>query len=404
MTMDATAVHELLRLTSTPDGHKEWVFIDCTPMRCRCRPAPLELKAAVQKLHKQGCRGINNIRERIVAAHPSWEVTDSELQLALKQAITAAVQQAATATPTGFEVRSAGKAKGLGVFATRSFNVGDRIIAETPMLRWTTKNGQVSVVELERKLAKLSKEDQDLFWSLASIPLDGAATSTQALAVGPTQSIRIWMANAYPTPESTECESEGAYSGALYRLISRINHACAPNCAHGWNERTQKMTIHAVRPIAPGDEITVTYLGSERESPTRDERQTVLRAQFGFECCCELCSLPAAALAESDARRARLITFADWWNIDGQTHGGDNLSFKQLAKRLEERLMLMKAEGIPEALAHSATFCTVERAAQAGYKSAARALCKQAVEGARITLGEDNVTYMHYMKWLAALS
>ena len=42
--------------------------------------------------------------------------------------------------------------------------------------------------------------------------------------------------------------------------ISRINHVCDCNCHHEWNAAIGMETIHALRPIACGEELTITYL------------------------------------------------------------------------------------------------------------------------------------------------
>lgn len=42
--------------------------------------------------------------------------------------------------------------------------------------------------------------------------------------------------------------------------MSRINHACRPNAAYHFNPESAKMEVHAVRSIAAGEEITVSYI------------------------------------------------------------------------------------------------------------------------------------------------
>lgn len=59
--------------------------------------------------------------------------------------------------------------------------------------------------------------------------------------------------------------------------------------------------MYAVRPIAEGEEITLSYL----PGGTSAERQDVLKSHFRFECKCELCALPEAELKASDARILR---------------------------------------------------------------------------------------------------
>lgn len=44
------------------------------------------------------------------------------------------------------------------------------------------------------------------------------------------------------------------------RLVSRLNHDCRPNADYHWDPETLTQHIHAVRPIAAGEEITVSYM------------------------------------------------------------------------------------------------------------------------------------------------
>lgn len=60
-----------------------------------------------------------------------------------------------------------------------------------------------------------------------------------------------------------------------------------------------QFTIHALRAIADGEEITISYLHDELA--IRSVRQQRLREGYGFECACELCS--TVDLGESHQRR-----------------------------------------------------------------------------------------------------
>ncbi|KAK3624786.1 hypothetical protein LTR22_023825 [Elasticomyces elasticus] len=70
---------------------------------------------------------------------------------------------------------------------------------------------------------------------------------------------------------------------------------------HAYNVKIGRMQVHIFRPVAFGDEITLSYtIGGPS-----DVRQRMLKEYFGFSCACELCSLPAPELAESDKRLRR---------------------------------------------------------------------------------------------------
>jgi hypothetical protein len=60
-------------------------------------------------------------------------------------------------------------------------------------------------------------------------------------------------------------------------------------------------TIHAVKNIKAGEEITVSYL-NQKETLPKEERQQALQAGFRFACICDLCSSSPAKIAASEKR------------------------------------------------------------------------------------------------------
>ncbi|KAF9086219.1 hypothetical protein BGX27_003236, partial [Mortierella sp. AM989] len=93
---------------------------------------------------------------------------------------------------------------------------------------------------------------------------------------------------------------------AVYRVISRINHSCAPNVQHSWNSIMQKEYIHATEDITAGSEILTSYI-----SPlmTREARLKRLKEDFRFTCQCKLCA--AASSKEYDAAVTRINECSD---------------------------------------------------------------------------------------------
>jgi SET domain len=94
----------------------------------------------------------------------------------------------------------------------------------------------------------------------------------------------------------------GSMIGGVYPTICRINHSCLPNAHNSWNSETRCETIHAIRYIKSGEEITISY---DRGGPS-GSRRTYLKDAFGFDCNCGVCSLSLANLQISDARRMRI--------------------------------------------------------------------------------------------------
>ncbi|KAL9101671.1 MAG: hypothetical protein Q9163_003092 [Psora crenata] len=137
------------------------------------------------------------------------------------------------------------------------------------------------------KLKTLSKTEQRQFLSLynnfpGKHPFSGIV-KTNALPCGPNSMV-----------------------GGVYPTICLINHSCLPNAHNSWNSDTKCETIHAIRNIKSGEEITISY---DKGGPF-DSRHTHLREAFGFNCDCSLCSLPPPDRQVSDARRLQ-IEFLD---------------------------------------------------------------------------------------------
>mmetsp|Transcript_41194 Transcript_41194/g.108843 ORF Transcript_41194/g.108843 Transcript_41194/m.108843 type:complete len:134 (-) Transcript_41194:245-646(-) len=113
----------------------------------------------------------------------------------------------------------------------------------------------------------------------------------------------IFLSNAHPTDDAEQraalervAGSSPSHSGpvpseivssAVFKLISRINHSCAPNASLTWLRGA--MLVRAVKPIEAGDEVLLNYIGVEATGHPAPMRRAYLRSQFGFLCRCELC-------------------------------------------------------------------------------------------------------------------
>ncbi|KAK0609069.1 SET domain-containing protein 5 [Lasiodiplodia hormozganensis] len=178
-----------------------------------------------------------------------------------------------------FEVKDIPR-KGRGLIARFDISKGTRILCEKPLL--TVES--MPPVELEQvlatKLKALCKASQRQFLSLHNNfpgrhPFSG-----------------IVKTNALP------CGS-GSPIGGIYPTICLINHSCVPNSHNNWNSNVEHETIHAIRPIKAGEEITIPY----DQGGTSAVRRAFLKESFGFECNCRGCSRPTSELQASDTRR-----------------------------------------------------------------------------------------------------
>ena len=173
--------------------------------------------------------------------------------------------------------------KGQGLVATQDIPRGTRILAEKPLFKIPVEGTSPKVVEMEiaNKLKLLSKDELRAFLSLRNnVP----GTSTPFLNIVRTNSLPLGHGS-----QTTE--------GGVFLEVSRINHACLPNCQHTWNTDIGQETIHAVKDIHKGEELTITYLYNVQ---TYAIRQQHLKDSFDFTCSCQLCSLSEEDRAISD--------------------------------------------------------------------------------------------------------
>lgn len=178
--------------------------------------------------------------------------------------------------------------KGRGLVARCNIRSGTRILCEEPLFLVSNMDPERLNKVVAFKLKTLAKEQQRQFLSLHN-------NFPGRLAFA-----GIVKTNALP------CEP-GATTGGIYAEICLINHSCLANCHNSWNDETQRETIHSIRDILAGEELSISY---DRGEPSQ-ARQARLRDAFGFDCTCELCSSPAAVLQASDERRKRINQLDD---------------------------------------------------------------------------------------------
>ena len=83
---------------------------------------------------------------------------------------------------------------------------------------------------------------------------------------------------------------------------SRINHSCVPNVHHSWNKSLGRLTVHAIKDIAAGEEIQTTYVDV---CLGRSQREKLLD-EYAFKCDCAACDVSTTFGRASDQRRERL--------------------------------------------------------------------------------------------------
>ena len=172
--------------------------------------------------------------------------------------------------------------KGNGLVATRTILKGTRILSEEPIVRVpkAVLSSQTLSASIHRQVDALTPNQQKAFLSLHNIYADGAAP----------QYLGIIRTNALPFQDDVS-------EGGIFLDACLLNHACDNNAQKSWNENIKRHTVHALRDIEKGEEITIYYLGVLN---SRKIRREILERRFAFTCSCRLCSLPPDQSQESD--------------------------------------------------------------------------------------------------------
>jgi len=261
--------------------------------------------------------------------------------------------------------------KGQGFIATSKISKGTRILLEAPLFKMPGSVEDVGSAEsiVLREVKSLTRDQQRAFLALQNVkgrrysPFLGIA-QTNMLPLGADDS-----------------------SGGLFLEASRINHSCQPNAQHTWNASLRRLTVHALRDIEAGREITISYISSV--SPGYAERQRYLRDEFSFACACELCSLPLPARICSDRRLVQIRS------IDGEDGATTNLdrvlecpaeSFRQVRQLFK----LLEEEGIWDMRISRACFNAFQIAVVVGDKARAKVFAERTYTARRVLSGNDN--------------
>ncbi|OAA59883.1 SET domain protein [Niveomyces insectorum RCEF 264] len=181
----------------------------------------------------------------------------------------------------------------------------------------------------------------------------------------------LWEEDVLGTNSFTVAVNGIAYM-VLFPKIARINHACQPTAITRFNEHDLTQRVIAFRDIAPGEEITISYIDF---GLTHTERQTALTRRWGFSCECHLCRGGPTATAASDTRRRRVAALRD--ELVQTLRKGE---FETAIRMYENELLaLVRVEQLAEHLGdHYAVLARLHLAA--GNRTAAGAYAVQALD------------------------
>ncbi|KAH6860622.1 hypothetical protein BKA58DRAFT_391850 [Alternaria rosae] len=180
-------------------------------------------------------------------------------------------------TPTNIYTATSIPGKGIGMLATRPLNFGDTVTSYTPAF----------IAYLESELSTLDREQ---LWRIAIEQLpEGLREGFLGLAtVYGDERVKVQdvvKANTF------QVLVRGRNHLAVWPETSRLNHACAPNAQYVIDTSLLTHTVRVTRPIAAGEEITISYTSPIEPTP---ERQQHLQAGFHFTCTCPRCTSPSS--------------------------------------------------------------------------------------------------------------
>jgi hypothetical protein len=215
-----------------------------------------------------------------------------------------------------------------GLFATQKIEAGTRIIREAPIITLPSPGDQV--MELVTAFEALGTDSQEKIWSLN--PADSSASEllTYMAEQITAKLVTVKEIASIPEDERTEEEQEilaeylpklarasewfriaARWHAARYSLIdvpdfernklpkatpitglfletAGLRHSCVPNCFAKYNSTTNLMTVHTMKPIVEGEELTVSTI-SAIYYQNASSRAAELHAKFGTTCACEAC-------------------------------------------------------------------------------------------------------------------
>ncbi|TDL17705.1 SET domain-containing protein, partial [Rickenella mellea] len=209
-----------------------------------------------------------------------------------------------------FEVQDV-PGKGKGTIAVRHIKQGELLLREEPLflLPRETKGSPISLIR--KKLSGLSPSKKQEFFDLSHIPPQSHFPESSEM------SDEIMLSKL-----QTNAIAAGDAVG-IFPRTARLNHGCSAsfNSVYSWREREGVLVVHALKAIAPGEELLTTYMDTKKP---RAERRHFLEENYGFTCGCSTCSLLEPLSKASDDRLTRMTAlysrFASWGHsvIDGK--------------------------------------------------------------------------------------
>ncbi|KAF2120894.1 hypothetical protein BDV96DRAFT_641546 [Lophiotrema nucula] len=208
--------------------------------------------------------------------------------------------------------------KGVGLLANKSLKSKDRVTAYTPAL----------IAHLEGDLGTMEREK----WYRLAISQLPDATQHAYLQLAFVYGQDIIRVQDIVKANTFQLHVGGQNHLAVFPETSRLNHACSPNAQYYLDPGLLTHFVHATRPIALDEEITISYT-----SPLdlTEVRQQHLQDGFLFTCTCSRCTNQEATDDTVETIQRLQAALNDW---SESSHGTPKLA--------ETVLSLYRREGL----------------------------------------------------------
>lgn len=183
----------------------------------------------------------------------------------------------------GFVLRAI-KGKGFGICATRDFVKGKLVPMGRDVLVCRAE-GESSAQVWERT----SYQNKLAFLALAN--QTDLSTSVRRTAIGAEEADA--SVEELDSIFDTNCYARD-HGDVIYRMGSRFNHSCQPNCEIEDGSDVEETYLRIHRNIQEGEEMVVTYLSDEIMAADLTARRNYLFESWGFHCECVKCTKQAA--------------------------------------------------------------------------------------------------------------
>jgi hypothetical protein len=188
---------------------------------------------------------------------------------------------------------------GLGGFAARVFGKGETIIQEEPLVRWNPLMNRAADAQTDREsnlggledaLAALAPSARAAYYKLSQLSPETLGSISEPGEEDNMAAMSIWMSNSFRIGDRAN-SAGGSEEQAVFERIARLNHCCRPNAEHAWDAASGTQCVRALRRIALGEQIFLSYIGDESRvlQLPREKRQSMLLDAFGFTCVCSRC-------------------------------------------------------------------------------------------------------------------